>query len=421
MLILYEILLAFYAIVFLPVLVFKGKWHQGFSERFGFIPSQVCAVLRQGDNVWVHAVSVGEVVAISELIRQLKERLPEHQIVVSTSTRTGHELAVKRFKDQAVVLWAPLDFSGSVKSFVEAINPKVYIVAETELWPNLFTALSKKGVPIVVVNGRISDKSYGSYKMIRWFMRRFLPLVDVFCMQSDEDAERIIHLGAPKDKVHNVGNVKFDDLPAPGDLSREDLGFPNNADVWIAGSTHPGEEDIVLNVFGKIRALYPRLRLVLAPRHIERAAEVVKLVEARQLNAQRFSQKGLSPKVSDAIIVVDTIGQLRSLYSLASVVFVGKSFTVPGGHNIIEPAFFAKPVLIGPFMQNFRDITAVFKRDNAIVQMEDPAELEAALRSLLDSPDKRRELGHRARQVINKHTGATKRSVEFIVLALGPL
>jgi 3-deoxy-D-manno-octulosonic-acid transferase len=419
MMILYEILLALYAIISVPLLMIKGKWHAGFAQRFGSFPEELKQRLRHPQNIWVHAVSVGEVTAIADLIRQLKVRLPGHRIVLSTSTVTGHKLAVEKFKDDAVVIWAPLDFGASVASFIEAIDPKAYIVAETELWPNLFMRLSQKNIPIVVVNGRISDKSYGSYRMIRWFMRRFLPLVQVFCMQSDEDVERIIYLGASRDRVHNVGNVKFDDLPAAGNLRLEDIGYSAGDDLWIAGSTHPGEEEIVLNVFGKIKSDYPRLRLVIAPRHIERAAEVVKLVEARGLAAKRFSQKDLSAKASDGIIVVDTIGHLRSLYSLAAVVFVGKSFTVPGGHNIIEPAFFAKPVLVGPFMQNFRDITAVFKRDNAIVQMENPAELEEAVRRLLDSPEKRRELGQKARQVINKHTGATARSVDFIVLALG--
>jgi 3-deoxy-D-manno-octulosonic-acid transferase len=418
MLILYEILLAVYAVICFPVLVIKGKWHAGFKERFGFLSEDFKDRLRHDKNIWVHAVSVGEVVAIAELIRQLKERLPGYRIVLSTSTRTGHKLATEKFKDEAEVIWAPVDFRRAVKIFVDAIAPKAYIVAETELWPNLFFQLNRAEAPIIVVNGRISDKSYGSYQAVRWFMRRFLPLVQAFCMQSDEDVERIVRLGAPREKVHNVGNVKFDDLPPESSLRLENLGFDPADELWIAGSTHPGEEEIVLNAFKNVRGRFPGLRLVIAPRHVERAAEVMKLIETLGFAPQKYSQMKTGYKSADAVIVIDTIGHLRSLYSLASVVFVGKSFTVPGGHNIVEPAFFGKAVIVGPFMENFRDITAVFKKDHAIVQLDNPGELEGAVSSLLGSPGKRQELGQRARIVIDKYTGATRRSVDFIVLAL---
>jgi 3-deoxy-D-manno-octulosonic-acid transferase len=418
MLILYEILLAFYAVISFPVLLFKGKWHNGFAQRLGFFPKDLKSQLRHDKNIWIHAVSVGEVAAVAGLIRQLKERLSGYRIVLSTSTKTGYELAVQKFQQDALVIWAPLDFRKAAASFVDAIVPRAYIVAETELWPNLFSLLARKNIPIVLVNGRISDKAYPGYKNIRWFMRRFLHLVDSFCMQSDEDAERIIHLGAPPSKVHSVGNVKFDDLPKESTMSPEDLGFDAGDELWIAGSTHPGEEEIVLNVFKNIRGRYPRLRLVIAPRHVERTAEVMKLIGSKGFAPQKYSEMKAGYKSADAVILVDTIGHLRSLYSLATVVFVGKSFTVSGGHNIIEPAFFAKPVIIGPFMENFRDITAVFKADHALVQLDNPAELEGAMSSLLNSPTKRNELGQRARNVINKYTGATGRSVDFIVLAL---
>jgi len=418
MLFFYEILLFIYALICFPILLLNGKWHNGFPQRFGFLSEDLKDRLRHEKNVWVHAVSVGEVVAIAGLISQLKQRLPGYQIILSTSTKTGHALAVEKFKDDAVVIWSPLDFRRTVKTFVTAIAPKAYVVAETELWPNLFSVLSRRNIPVILINGRISDKSYGSYQAISWFMRPFLHLVEVFCMQSDEDVERIIKLGAPRARVHNVGNVKFDDLPQEGTLRLADLGFDEADELWIAGSTHPGEEEIVLNVFKNIRGRFPGLRLVIAPRHVERTAEIMKLVESRGFAPQQYSQMKAGYKTADAVIVIDTIGHLRSLYSLATVVFVGKSFTVPGGHNIVEPAFFAKPVIVGPFMENFRDITAVFKKDHAIVQLDKPGELEGAVSSLLSAPVKRRELGQRARNVINKYTGATARSVDFIVLAL---
>ncbi len=418
MLILYEFLLIIYVIIYFPILLLKGKWHGWFQQRFGFFTDVLKERLHHPRNIWVHAVSVGEVIAIAEFIRQLRIKLPEYQIVLSTTTKTGHELALKRLKDYATVLWAPLDFQLTTAAFIRFIQPKTYIVAETELWPNLFSLLHKKKIPILLLNGRISDNSYGRYQKIRWFMKRFLGYVDAFCMQSDEDAQRIIHLGAPEGKVRNIGNIKFDDLPGENSFTLENFGFDLADELWIAGSTHPGEEEIILNIFHKICAQHPRLRLVIAPRHIDRAADVVKLVESKGFFSLYLSQMNSGERNPNAVVVVDTIGHLRSLYSLGTLVFVGKSLTVKGGHNIIEPAFFSKPVIVGPFMQNFRDIMFVFKKDDAILQVQNAQELESTVAHLLDHPEKMKTMGQRARAVIDKHRGATARSVELVSRAL---
>lgn len=418
MLIVYNFLLFVYVVLYLPVLVMSGKWHSGFAQRFGSFSEDLKAKVRHSRNIWIHAVSVGEVTAVAGLIRGLKEEHRDHQIILTTSTKTGHALAVEKLSDCAVVLWSPLDFTAAVNSFVRLIQPKVYVVAETEIWPNLFTCLHRAGVPILLINGRISDNSYGRYLKIRNLIQTYLGYVTALCMQSDQDVERIIAIGAPKDKVINMGNVKFDDLPAPSSFGPEDFGFQPDQQFFIAGSTHPGEEEILLDIFEKIKNKFPLLRLVIAPRHIERADNIQKLIEERGFHALRFSKVGAGPRYADAVVILDTIGHLRSFYAMGTLVFVGKSLTVQGGHNIIEPAFFSKPVIVGPHMQNFRDVVLAFKKDNAIIQVQNPKEFESAVIELLGNPQKMAELGQKAKAVIAREQGATARGMELITKAL---
>lgn len=419
MLILYEFFLIIYLICYLPILFIKGKWHSGFLERFGFFSEAIKERINHPKNIWIHAVSVGEVIAIAELIRRLKAKYPDCQIVLSTSTKTGHQLALEKLSDKVVILWSPLDFQWAVSAFIRLIKPKVYIVAETELWPNLFAGLHAQSVPILLINGRISDNSYGRYLAIRWFMKRYLGYVSVLCMQSELDVKRILAMGAPQDKVKNIGNVKFDDLPEDKTYLLEDFGFEHNDSLWIAGSTHPGEEDIVLRVFENIRKKFPSLRLVIAPRHVERVLDVQRIVEERGMVPVRFSQMKSERRIPNSVVIVDTIGHLRALYSLATLVFVGKSLTVQGGHNIIEPAYFSKPVIVGPHMQNFRDVMIAFKNDKAVVEVKDSQEFESTVDRLLSHPAEMAELGKKARQVIARQQGAAARSVEIISRFLG--
>jgi 3-deoxy-D-manno-octulosonic-acid transferase len=400
------------------VLLFSGKWHNGFGQRFGFFSGDIKAKMRRASNIWVHAVSVGEVNAIAGLIHALKNAHSDHQIILTVSTKTGHKLALEKLEHHAVVMWAPLDFAMVVQGFVRLIDPKIYVVAETELWPNLFTCLNQRGVPIVLVNGRISDNSYGRYLKIRWLIKKYLGYVTAYCMQSDRDVERIKAIGAPEDRVSNIGNVKFDDVPMNGSFGPVHFGFEENTTFFIAGSTHPGEEEIVLKAFQKIKDKYPAMRLVIAPRHIERADDIKQLIKSCDLDAFRFSQMIAGMRYRDQVVILDTIGHLRAFYDMATLVFVGKSLTVQGGHNIIEPAYFSKPIIVGPHVQNFRDVVSAFKDDNAIVQVENAREFEAAVSGLLDDPGRMAELGKKARGVIERHRGATNRSVEVIGRAL---
>ena len=416
MLIIYEICLLIYVICYLPFIFIRGKWHHGFWERLGFISQSSKLNISGADSIWVHAVSVGEVTAIAELIKSIKKKYPDSQIVLTVSTKTGYELAMSKFSHMASVMWSPLDFTLSVKSFISIIKPGIYLVAETELWPNLFSQLHKKRIPILLINGRISDLSIKKYLRLRWFMKPYLRLMDSLCMQSQLDVERIVSMGALVEQVKKVGNIKFDDLPDTSHKTADQLGFNREDWIWVAGSTHPGEEDIVLEVLQRIKSKYSRLRLVIAPRHIERSDLVFENVLSKGFSALKYSDILTGPLKAESVVVVDKIGHLRELYSLATVVFVGKSLTVQGGHNIIEPAFFAKPVIIGPHMQNFRDVTAAFKANQAIIEVRDVDELTCAIDDLLSHPQKMTDLGIKAKAVIQSQQGATQRIMNEIAL-----
>ena len=406
MFILFDLIFLLYSLLYVPYLVLTKRWHRDYIQRFGVFHADLRARLRRFRNIWIHAVSVGEVTAIEGFIRRLKERWPAYTVVCSVTTKTGYELAQKRLGETACVIFAPLDFSFIVRRFARLIRPKLYIAAETEIWPNLFGRLHKDGVPIAIINGRISDRSFGRYQMIKGLFKTVLDKVNVFAMQSDLDALRIKELGAGTGKVFTVGNIKFDDLPQ----GKVDLDFSLGQLLWVAGSTHPGEERIVLDVFKKMTGDW---RLAIAPRHVERAGEVMRLIKDFGLKAVKLSQLKAGAE-NDGVIVVDTIGDLRGLYAFASLVFVGKSLCAGGGHNVIEPTFFAKPVIVGPLTANFRDIIACFKAEGALVQVHNAHEFESTVNTLAADGVKRKALGRRARAVIDKNQGASLRALNLI-------
>lgn len=356
----------------------------------------------------MHAVSVGEVQAIQGIVRALKDQ--GASIVCTVTTKTGYDLARERLGHMAIVIPSPMDFSWTVQTFIRAIRPRLYIAAETELWPNLFYHLHRLHIPVAIVNGRISDRSYGRYKMIAPVLKSILRNVDVFAMQSTEDVRRMITIGAPKERVFDVGNIKFDDSPDQGNAAvRMDPAHP----VWVAGSTHPGEEEILLDVFGRLRSEFPDWLLVLAPRHVERAPAVAQNVTARGFKHIFLSQMPDLPQ-PDTVVIVDVIGRLRELYNAASLVFVGKSLCVGGGHNIIEPAMVGKAVIIGPMMDNFRDITQCFVAGGGIVQVNDSAGLEQAAAQLMASPGEREKMGARAKAIVEQNRGARDKTLALL-------
>lgn len=415
----YDTIFLLYAIFYLPYLLLTKRGYAGYAIRFGLFPLSIKKQIRAVPNIWVHAVSVGEVMFIDGFIEQLRENYPSYQLVVTVTTKTGYELALKRLNNKALVIPSPLDLSFIAGCFVRLINPKIYIAAETEIWPNLYGQLYRHRIPIAVINGRISKESFSRYKVIRFLMKGILNQVSIWCMASPSDARRIIQLGADSSRVAVVGNIKFDDLSKPLDAVSDNFPVSQDELWWVAGSTHPGEENIVLDVYAGIIKENPRWRLVIAPRHIERAGEIIELVTRRGLKAVKFSHMSRmttegagQPDKTQAVIVVDTIGHLRFLYTKASLVFVGKSLRVGGGQNIIEPAFYGKAIVIGPKVDNFRDIVSCFKESNAIVQVKDEHAFAAVLQELSADASKREALGRRALEVIAANQGACKRSLD---------
>jgi 3-deoxy-D-manno-octulosonic-acid transferase len=408
--VLFNFLFFFYALLYFPYLILTGRYYKGYGCRFGFFPQEMQGIFKSvPSSIWIHAVSVGEIMAIMPLISALRSRYPKETLVVTVTTKTGYELAQNKLSQLAIVIPSPLDFTWTVARFVHLIKPKIYVAAETEIWPNLFNYLSKRNVPIAIINGRISDRSLGRYLAIKGVLGGILQKVSLFGMQSGLDAERIKQMGAPEAKVVTTGNIKFDDVKA----EEKPLGIvlPSDRLLWVAGSTHPGEEEIVLDVWKNHKSI---CGLMIAPRHIERTESILHLIQDKGFKAVRFSQLGQAPFENDTVVVVDTIGHLRSLYAHASFVFVGKSLCVGGGHNIIEPAMYAKPIVIGPLMENFRDITALFKAQEAILQVTDPLELEREVGRLVTQGGLREQLGQKALQVVKQNQGAIERTLGLL-------
>ena len=429
MIILYNLIYTVFFLAYFPFLILRRKFHKDFLTRFGNFPANLKSQIKAGKNLWIHAVSVGEVLVICGLITELKKQFPRYQIVCSTVTLTGFKLAQEKLKDQAIVIYAPLDWSWVVKKYIQLIKPEIYIAAETEIWPGLYRSLKASRVPVAIVNGRISDTAFKGYQKIGFFIKRILADVSVFCMQTKTDAQRMIQLGADSSKVQVLGNLKFDIRPAQdlgflerSGFSAKHLGGPATLCggepedlVVIGGSTHPGEEEILLEVFSSLREKFTRLRLIIAPRHVERSSQIIQGIESRGLEVKRFSQfLARAKNCAKTIIVVDTIGQLRSLYSLATIVFVGKTLVGRGGQNVIEPASLGKAIIVGPHTENFKDVVQIFLESKALVQVESIDEFYREVENLLQNPQRREQLGQAAKAVVEKNKGATQRTVEIL-------
>jgi 3-deoxy-D-manno-octulosonic-acid transferase len=416
---LYSLVLALLTLAYLPAFlvrkVWRGRYPLALRQRFGFVP------LAPGpDRFWVHAVSVGEVMAAVPLVAALRRRWPSTEVVVSTVTGTGAQVARTRLADAAATFVFPLDFVGATRRAVRRVRPRCFVALETELWPNLLRALATAGIPAVVANGRISDRSFRRYRRVRGLFRRVLDHVSLFAMQSEEDARRIIALGARPERVAVTGNLKMEAPRAdPGveSLWRRLLHLGDER-VWIAGSTHRGEEAAILDAFLELRRDGGPLCLILAPRHPERAEEVEALARDRGLTPVRRSR--LTAGAPRDLILLDTVGELAALYAIADVIFVGGSLVPAGGHNVIEPALHAKPVVFGPHMQNFREAAALLLQAGAARQVPDAARLVPALRQLLADGEARRRLGEAAWHAVSAHQGACERTLEALERLLEP-
>jgi len=401
---------------YLPVLAFKRLRRDGYGRGLGQRLGRLGEGLPREPRCWIHAVSVGEAATAVPLVEAITRRWPQLGIVMTTVTPTGARIVADRLAGRAVHRYFPIDLPGPVRRVLDAVNPRFFLCMETELWPNLLRALAARGVPSMIANGRISDRSFRRYRLVRFFTARMLAHVRVLAMQSEEDARRIIALGARPERVVVTGNIKSDLIPPEGGgdaLWQRLLGLDDGEPVWVAGSTHRGEEAIVLDVYLHLRARMPTLTLVLAPRHPERVAEVERLVRERRLQPVRRSELPKS-QARGAVIIVDTVGELAQIYRVASVVFVGGSLAPTGGHNMLEPALLRKPVLFGPHTTNFRESAELLLEAEGALVARDGAELEAHMGALLMDAERRRLMGEAAFKAVAGRRGAIKHTLELV-------
>ncbi len=407
---LYDILLYAVAPLYFPFMALshmaKGKRRLGLRERFGFFRPGFFTE-KKGGRAWFHAVSVGETLAAVPLVLALKEKMPDVEIYFSTVTETGNKVAREKLGDNAKIFFFPFDFGCVVRRVIGQMSPDLFIVVETEIWPNLLKALHDAGIPSLIVNGRISPRSLKGYSRFGFFFRRVLPLVSRYLMQSEADAQRIIRLGAPPQKVSVAGNIKFDQAIAAGRpaMSRAALGIPDGAKVLIAGSTHQGEEDEALKAYKQLLIDFPGMAVVLAPRHPERFAAAEEAVRRAGFHCVRKSA-GAQLIAPGSVLLLDTMGELAGTYAVGDINFVGGSWANIGGHNILEPASFGKPVFFGPVMHNFRDISRILKDCGAGIEVKDGAELATEAAKLLRDPARYSALGKAALEAIEKNKGA---------------
>jgi 3-deoxy-D-manno-octulosonic-acid transferase len=425
MYLIYSALLAAGLLVSLPYWLLQrlrhGKYRAGLGERLGRIPQRLLA-LGGRPVIWVHAVSVGEVLAISGLVEQLRNRLSGHQVIISTTTDTGQKLARARFGAENV-FYFPLDFAFAIRPYLRLIQPQLIVIAETEFWPNFLRLTHATGARIAVVNARISDRSWPRYRRFRHLLTGVLQRVDLFLTQTAEDARRLRQIGAPAERVHVTGNLKFD-VPAPAAPPivaslRASFQQTNSGPVIVCGSTVEGEESLLLQALVNVLASHPRAVMILAPRHPERFGEVAELLGKLGIRFWRRSLWSGDPIVG-GVLLIDTIGELAALYALADVAFVGGSLVPRGGHNIIEPALHGVPIIVGNHTENFRDIVGLFQSRDAI-RVVGPAELPLALMELISNPAERVALGRRAAETLRAQMGATQRTMQALerLLALG--
>ncbi|MFI5115841.1 MAG: 3-deoxy-D-manno-octulosonic acid transferase [Terriglobales bacterium] len=392
-----------------------GKYRAGLGERLGKVPDRLRHPAA-ANTIWIHAVSVGEVLAISRVIDELRSQLPAWRIVVSTTTDTGQKLAREHFGENNV-FYFPVDLPFAVRAYLQALGPKLLVLAESEFWPNLLHWARLSGAAVAVVNARVSDRSLPRYLRFRKLLRRAMQNVQLFLAQSEEDARRLVRMGAPAERVQASGNLKFEVKPPlrpPIAAVFSAMKRAENGPLLVAGSTLDGEEAMLVEMFRQVLSRYPKAVLVLAPRHPERFDVVAALLELSGLRYQRRSQWKAGRHIAGSVFLLDSIGELASLYEFAEVAFVGGSLVPRGGHNVLEAAQFGTPILVGSYTENFRDIIDVF-RDADALRVVTPQSLTATVLQLLEDREERAALGRRAFEVMRSQRGATERTVNALL------
>src|SRR5687768_5804042 len=429
MYVLYSLLILLLGVIVSPYLAYQAirykKYIGSLGQRMGYLP--VSFNLDGEDSIWIHAVSVGETMTVRALIADLRRRYPALRIFLSTTTMAGQQVARRNVQDVDAVFYLPLDLAFIVRRTLRLVKPKIFVMMETGIWPNLLRQCKRMGVATVMVNGRISSRSYPRYKIARPFFRRVLGDVDRFCMQTEESARRVIDIGADASKVVVTGSLKFDSLDIPGAPTVDGRGqnrvlryfrMISGRPVIVAGSTMREEEQMVLQVFRRIKASTANPLLVIAPRHPERFAEVAQLARDQAFVTVKRSDLPIDAEPRADVVVLDTIGELAQVYQIATAVFVGGSLVDTGGHNILEPAVYGKPIVFGPYMHNFKEIAEAFIAQDAAVQVSGVRELEDALLALLTDPVRRARLGAAARALVESNRGAKDKCLAIIAQLL---
>ena len=402
----------------------RGNWQGGFGQRFGRFDSKFKQAITNRQTIWMHAVSVGEVNLCTQLIRALEPRLPNAKIVVSTTTTTGMGELERKLPSHISRIYYPIDYRAFVSRALSIIRPKAIVLVEAEIWPNFIWGARKRGIPLFLVNARLSDRSFPRYRRFGFLFR---PLFRAFAgvgAQNENDAAKLRQLGCRPEAIRVVGSMKFDAaklderrvLNVPAMLRQ--LGVPPHAPVLLGGSTHPGEEALLGRIFLRLRARFPDVFLVLVPRHFERSREIGRELES--LGIKFIYRNEITPATRQRpqevqCLLVNTTGELRYFYEHATVIFIGKSLTAQGGQNPIEPGALGKAMVFGPHMQNFADVVRNFLTRDAAVQVANESALEQALATLLGDESRRLQLGRNALAVVQENLGAVERTVDMIV------
>lgn len=434
----YSVLVLVLAVVASPWFVYQAlrykKYVGSLGQRMGYLP--VSFNIDGDESIWVHAVSVGEVLTARPLISELKRLYPDLRMFLSTTTMAGQQLARRSVPDVDAVFYFPFDFGFVVKRTLNLVRPKLFIMMETEIWPNLLRECRARDIKTAVVNGRLSARSFPRYRLVRPMMRRVLDHIDRFLVQSEESARRFIELGADPGRVVVTGSLKFDSLdvssaaPQAGAAAARTVRggvegrardrvlryfrVPASRPVIVAGSTMRGEETAVLRAFRRVRASAPTTLLVLAPRNPERFGEAEQLARAEGWKVAKRSDLAVDAEPRVDVVILDTIGELATIYQIGTIVFVGGSLVPTGGHNVLEPAVFGKPIVFGPHMQNFLEIAEAFVSNAAGVQLGGDQELDEAFVSLMGDPVRRARLGAAARALVEANRGANEKSITVL-------
>lgn len=417
---LYDAGFLLFAIAYLPVFFMKGKHRLGMGSRFGAVPDDVRRSLSGRRVVWIHAVSVGEMALALRLADAVRAKFTDVKILLTVTTVAGWGVAEKAKHEEDALLFFPADFRPSVRAFIRSTSPAAVVLLETEIWPNLIFELSARRVPVYILNGRISDKAYPKYRRLGAWLGAVLERLSFVGAQDERMRERFIAIGAPPEKVAVTGNIKFDWRPdAARERQAEALGrrIKRPGDFFcIAGSTHEGEEEILFEIFAKLRRESPEFQLLIAPRHLERMPSIEAAAAKRGVALKKVSEAGSGDASAEAVWILDQMGVLACLYQAADAVVMGGSFVPVGGHNLVEPAFYEKPVLFGPYMQNFRDMADQFLAASAAIAVNGAEDLERQLAALMKDSAKRKGLGLAAGRLVRQSQGATERNLARLVL-----